>query len=191
MSQETRSEVSGPRLLRPGLLRPGLLRPGLLRPGLLRPGLLRPSAAAPNAARPQQCVPDTSRDSLHVHADDSGRPQEFLDGIAHGKFHGALRLGPPRTDFPPTRFSSKASLRTRQSPTQGADRGASGCLPAWMKATASHSNERGVAAWHFPAQPFMMSRICDSSSLTAARSLLPASWTLGRYSSLMAVIFDF
>jgi hypothetical protein len=35
------------------------------------------------------------------HADDSGRPQEFPDGITHGRFHGALRHGPPRMDFPP------------------------------------------------------------------------------------------
>ncbi len=53
---------------------------------------LRPSFRNPPSGH-SSAFPDTPRDFPARHAADSGRPQEFPDGMTRGKFHGALRPG--------------------------------------------------------------------------------------------------
>ena len=61
--------------------------------------------------------PDTPRDSLARHADDSERPQEFRRKKSTVKFSEPCGTVHPRTDFPPTQISLEGSFfRTRKCP---------------------------------------------------------------------------
>ncbi len=101
------------------------------RPGdgrlLPRSEMTRSEAPDPSSSRPPQqpnrrpakpvrsptrrVIPCTSRR-------DSGRPQEFSPFDLTVEFHGALRHGPPQTDFPPTRFfeGNSSALHNPQPP---------------------------------------------------------------------------